>query len=222
MARTDQSKFDRFGDHGVDGLVPTRRAAFGHVVTQPPDHIPRPHCLLADPLDDVAHALRIGVRSRQHAPQRARVVAHRRQRLVQFVGDRRCHLAHRGQARHMNEFGLQFHDAQLTAPLAGDIANDLRRADDHARRTQDRRDGQRHRDLAAILVHPHRLVMADPHTAGQALEDHRRLVHPVRWVQQRDRPSDHFRASIAEDSLGRVVPARDNAIQRLADDRVVG
>ena len=108
IARADQSQLDRFGDHRVDILLPARRAAFGHVVAQPADHVPGARGLLADPLDDVAHALGIGVRSRQHAPQRARIVAHRRQRLVEFVGDRRRHLAHRGQPRHVHQLGLQF------------------------------------------------------------------------------------------------------------------
>ena len=43
-------------------LMSSRRRvvlALGDVVAQPPDHFTRAVCLLADPLDDVAHAIRI-------------------------------------------------------------------------------------------------------------------------------------------------------------------
>ena len=120
-------------DHGVDVLAPTRGVALGDVLAQPPDHLAGAHGLLADPLDDVARAIRIRVRGRQHPAERAGVVADRRQRLVQLVGDRRCHLAHGGQPRDMHQLGLQFLDARLTPPLGGDVAHDLRGADDRAR-----------------------------------------------------------------------------------------
>ena len=46
-----------------------------------------------------------------HCEQTARaleVIGDRRQRLVQFMRQRRSHFAHRGQTRNMDQFGLQF------------------------------------------------------------------------------------------------------------------
>ena len=41
-------------------------------------------------------------------------------------------------------------------------------------------------------------------------------------VQPRDRLSDHLRRGVAKDALGARVPSADDAVEVLADDRVVG
>ena len=72
MRRADQSEFDRLPDHTVDVLTPARGAALGDMVAQPPDHFAGACGLLADPLDDFAHSVRIGIRAPQHPTEGAR------------------------------------------------------------------------------------------------------------------------------------------------------
>ena len=53
----------------------------------------------------------------------------------------------------------------------GDVARDLGSADDFAGERSDRRDGQQHIDVAAVLVHAHGFVILDPLAAADLLED---------------------------------------------------
>src|SRR2546421_12974834 len=45
---------------------------------------------------------------------------------------------------------------------------------------------------------------------------------PIRGHDEEDRLADRLGRRVAEELLGRPVPRRDGAVQRLADDRVVG
>ena len=64
--------------------------------------------------------------------------------------------------------------------------------------------------------------MVDTLTAAQAVQQSALLVVSLWWDQQRDRLADGFLRRVPKDSLGTGVPGEDEAIQRLADDRVVG
>ena len=48
------------------------------------------------------------------------------------------------------------------------------------------------------------------------------LVQPLRRDDQGDRPADGLRGRVAEEPLGPGVPRPDDAVERLADDRVLG
>lgn len=56
---------------------------------------------------------------------------------------------------------------------------------------------------------------------GQVPEDLRLLVHAVGWDQYGEGATDHLLGRVAEESTRSAVPARDDPLERLADDRVV-
>ena len=80
------------------------------------------------------------------------------------------------------------------------------------------REGDRLDTLLRLFV----FGVSVPLAAAQAFEDHSLLVQPVGRQQQRDRLADHFCGAVAEHGLGGAVPGGDHALERLADDRVLG
>ena len=52
------------------------------------------------------------------------VIGDRRQRLIEFVGKRRGHLAHRGEPRHVDELGLQFLQPGFGLLPLGEVADE--------------------------------------------------------------------------------------------------
>ena len=66
------------------------------------------------------------------------------------------------------------------------------------------------------------LVVVDALPALQLLHDRRQLVGPILRNQQRDRTPDDLSSGVAIESFGPTVPIRDDALEALADDRVVG
>ena len=48
------------------------------------------------------------------------------------------------------------------------------------------------------------------------------LVEAIRWNDDRDWLSDGLIRRIAEKTLGAFIPGRDDAVESLADDRIVG
>src|SRR6202051_3746032 len=78
--------------------------------------------------------------------------------------------------------------ALLFGPLArGDVAGDLRGADDSTVRVLDRRDAQRNRKPAAVLALTDRLIVIEALAAPDALEDLWLLVVELRRYQNGDR-----------------------------------
>src|ERR1700684_1389167 len=104
----------------------------------------------------------------------------------------------------------------------GDVAGDLRSADDGAVGVLDRRDAERDRNPAAVLALPDRLVVVEAVAAADAREDLRLLVVQLRRNQDSDRLADDLFGGVAEQVFGGAVPADDDAVQRLADDRIAG
>ena len=86
----------------------------------------------------------------------------------------------------------------------------------------DRGDGQRDVEPAAVLARPHRLEVLDPLAAAEPVQDVALLVQPLGRDDQGDRPADGLGGGVAEEPLGPGVPRPDDAVERLADDRVVG
>src|SRR5207253_2160359 len=85
-----------------------------------------------------------------------------------------------------------------------------------------RRDGQRDVDERAVLAPPHGLEVLHRFAAAETLQDTLLLLAPVGRNDEEDRLADRLGRRVAEELLGRPVPRRDGAVQRLADDRVVG
>jgi len=110
----------------------------------------------------------------------------------------------------------------LGALAVGDVARDLRRADDLAARPADGRDRERDVDARPVLADADGLVVLDALAADEAREDGRLLVGVVFGDEDGDGPADDLVGRVAEDVLGRAVPARDAAVERLADDGVLG
>ena len=84
--------------------------------------------------------------------------------------------------------------------------------------------GDRQRDVEppAVLGHPDGLEVLDPLPAAEPLQDRGLLVLPLRRDDQGDRPADGLLGRVAEQPLGPGVPDRDDAVERLADDGVLG
>ena len=67
-----------------------------------------------------------------------------------------------------------------------------------------------------------RLEVLDPLPAAKPRQDLVLLVLPLRRDDQGDRPAYGLLGGVAEEPLGPGVPCPDHALERLADDRVLG
>ena len=112
--------------------------------------------------------------------------------------------------------------ARLGLLALGDVARDLRCADDPARSVPDGRHGERDVEPAAILVAANGLVMVDALTAPDAVEYAGLLVVALGRYEDGHGLANDLIGFVAEEPLRRAVPAGDDAIEILADDRVVG
>ena len=118
-------------------------------------------------------------------------------------------------------FGQQLALALLSLSMAGHVAHDLRRADHLAGLVLDRRDGQRDEDRPAVASNALGFEVLDPPALFQAGDDVIFLGETVGRDDQRDVAADRLGRAIPEQALGAGVPALNDAIERLADDRVV-
>ena len=119
------------------------------------------------------------------------------------------------------EARLALQQSLLGALVLADVAGNLGGADDPPALIVDRRNRQGYVDQTAILAPPHRLEVLDLLPSPDALQNRRHLALVIGRGQNRDRTPDHFLGGIPEKPLGRRIPARDDAIQSLAHDRVV-
>ena len=110
---------------------------------------------------------------------------------------------------------------RLNSPALGDVARDLRGADDVPRGTLDGRDGQRDVDPPTILCPPHRLEMVDDFAPADAGEHAVLLRAAVVRDDEHDVTADRFRGGVAEDPLCSRIPRHDDPVERLAHDRIV-
>ena len=86
----------------------------------------------------------------------------------------------------------------------------------------DGRDRERHEDAPAVGPHPLGLEMVDPSPGLQAGDDLVLLRDAIGRDDERDVAADGLCGGVAEEALGGGVPALDDAVERLADDGVVG
>ena len=112
-------------------------------------------------------------------------------------------------------------DLALARLHRGHVARDLRRADDLAARVSDGRRGDGDVDEPAVLVASDRLQLDHPLAASKSHEEARLLVDPVGRDEEKDGGSDHLGRGKAEERFGTAVPARHDAVQVFADDRVL-
>jgi len=80
----------------------------------------------------------------------------------------------------------------------GDVTGNFGRADDIAAEVSDGRNGQRNINEASVLALSDRLVMVDPLTAPDALEDSRFFFVAISGNEHSHRLADSFLARIAE------------------------
>src|ERR1700722_6006857 len=76
-------------------------------------------------------------------------------------------------------------------------------------------------DEDAVLSFTHCLVVIDALALPELFEYDRLFIDVSRWNQYRDRFAADLLRGIAEYALGGLVPARDYAVERLADDRII-
>jgi hypothetical protein len=73
-----------------------------------------------------------------------------------------------------------------------------------------------------VLADPPGLVRLDVLAALEPRQDAQELVGVIGWDDDRDRSPDDLGGRVAVEPLRARVPARDDSLERLADDRVVG
>ena len=104
----------------------------------------------------------------------------------------------------------------------GDVAGDLRGADDLAVVTPERRDRQGNRNQASILAPANRFVMFDALATLDALDHLALLVPPIRRDQDGNALAYDFFGHVAEEPRCRRVPRGEDTIEILAHDRIAG
>src|SRR5271154_422996 len=92
-----------------------------------------------------------------------------------------------------------------------DVAGDFRGADDLAFCIFDRRNGEGDINEAPVLALSNRLVVLNPFTATDTVENHRFFVRPVSWKKYRHRPADGLLGRVAKEPSCAVVPTGDDA-----------
>ena len=100
-----------------------------------------------------------------------------------------------------------------------DVTRDLGGANDPAALVMDRRYGERDLNEASILSPPFGLIVLDTLAATDAVEDLHHLAGMARCRDDLYRLADDLGGAVAEERLGAGIPARDDPVQRLADDR---
>ncbi len=102
------------------------------------------------------------------------------------------------------------------------VANDARHADHRPAGTPHRRNALRHLDLAGVLATQERFLMADDLPLFDPTLDFILLGALSLEEQGRDRDSDHFGGSVAQQAFCAGVPAGDYSVEIMPDDRVIG
>ena len=109
----------------------------------------------------------------------------------------------------------------LCSLLLGDIAEDLRGARGCPARIPQRRNRKRNIDPAAILRETHCFVMLHSFARKQARQNTRFLLLAIGRNDSRNRLANHLFSPITQKPFRPRVPACDNPIQTLADDRIL-
>src|SRR6185312_12411043 len=103
-----------------------------------------------------------------------------------------------------------------------DVAGDLGGADDPAGLVAYRRDAERDVETSAVFVEADRLVVVDSVAPHEPADDVSFFVMALRRDQDVDRLPDRLLGRPAEDPRRAGIPASNDAVERLADDGIVG
>ena len=125
LARAGKAERAGFLDQLRQALDPLLGFAAGDEVAQAADDLAGAQRLLGGAIQRALDLRRVGIGAAGEQPPRSlHVVADRRQRLVELVGERGGHLAHRAQARDVDELGLQFLQPRLGLLMLGEVADE--------------------------------------------------------------------------------------------------
>src|SRR5579875_1938806 len=116
----------------------------------------------------------------------------------------------------------QLKQASLVATPLADVARHRRQADDLPALIAHRGDRQQHRDNAAVAAQAQSLEPVDRFACEHPSHQLRLLLAQRGWHDQRDRLTDRLRAVVAVEGFGAPIPAHDQTLGRLGDDRVLG
>ena len=119
-------------------------------------------------------------------------------------------------------FLVQALELRLGMLAFGDVARDLGGADHLAGGVLDGRDRQGDRDQIAVLRDADGLEMLDAFAPPDAVQDQRHVLLVPGRHQGRDGLPDDLCRLVSEEALGPRVPGRDDPLQVLGDDRVLG
>ncbi len=226
----DEGEGARFLDQLGQALDVPLALAARHEIPQVPDHLPGSQGLVGSLVHRVGEQGHLGT---FHAPEEAaaafQVARDRRQRLVDLVGQGRCHLAEGGEARHVHQLGLQLLQAGLGLVPLGEVADEAGEVALAARAHL--ADRQFHREGRAVLALPdHDSADADdPALTRHEVAGHVGVVlAAVRFRhQQADVPADHLVRAVAELAHGgraerfdlRLLVDDDHRIGHRVEDR---
>ena len=115
---------------------------------------------------------------------------------------------------------LLFAQGFFGALALGDVADDLRGADDLARSVHERGNRQGYIEPAAILRHARSLIMVDQFAPPEPRQYFALFVDQVSRNEACDRLADHLLDAIAEKARRSGVPTGDLAVERLAENCV--
>ena len=195
MAVPDHAQRHRFPDNLIHILGDLAAFAFLHEIAQITDDCAGAQGLGHRLFHRFSRALqlaRLRILALQQPLGRIGIIGHRRQRLVQFMGDRGAHLAHGAEPSDMRQLILHRQDA-LPGPFSfRHIARGLGRTDHGARCIQDRRHRQRNQHIVPILVTAHGLVMLHVAARPQLHNDLVFFRPAVRRQDQGNMPSDRL------------------------------
>ena len=80
----------------------------------------------------------------------------------------------------------------------------------------------RQRNLGSVPSQANRLVVVYAVARCDAADEDALLVQPIRRNEDRDGPSKRLLGRVSKETLCGVIPTCDRAVERLADDGVVG
>ena len=132
MKRSNTPLFAGTGEPERAGLLDQFRNTFDALlrclardeIAQSPDDVAGADGLLGGAVERGLDLRRVDVgAAREQAARSLHVIADGRKRLIEFVGQRGCHLSHRAETRHVNELGLQFLQSCLRLLLLGEVAH---------------------------------------------------------------------------------------------------
>ncbi len=104
----------------------------------------------------------------------------------------------------------------------GDVALDGGSAHHYPGGVPDRRDRERDVDPRAVLPDPDGIGEIHPLAAAEAVQQVALVLVKLLRDEHEDRLAHHLAFAVTKDPLGGGVPARHNAVQRLAYDRIIG